>query len=104
MSWIIVTALDIEQRRANERGLIKLYLDILKVHKGDTPTFDEAWLAHRQSMAHALSSYGATPANMFSVERTDAREGRVYAACEDLDFLEALGIARAWRSQGTKFT
>jgi Phosphotransferase enzyme family len=94
MSWIIVTALDIDQRRANERDLIKMYLDVLGANKGDAPTFDEAWLAHRQSMAHALSSYGATPANMFSIERTECREGRVYAACEDLNFLEALGMMR----------
>jgi thiamine kinase-like enzyme len=54
-SYAIVTALTPEDRAAWEKDLLALYLSELKARNvRDVPSFDEAWLAYRQQMFHAL--------------------------------------------------
>jgi thiamine kinase-like enzyme len=54
-SYAIVTALTSEDRAAWERDLLALYIEELKARGViDVPSFDEAWLAYRQQMFHAL--------------------------------------------------
>ncbi|WP_081812152.1 phosphotransferase [Hyphomonas chukchiensis] len=92
MSWIIVTALNVEQRRKHERDLIKHYLGALGAHRGDAPKFDDAWLSYRQNMAHALASYGAVPRDMGAPDIVERSAERVFHAALDHDVLDALGM------------
>lgn len=90
MSWIIVTALNTEQRRENEQGLIKHYLSVLKAQRGSAPSFNDAWLSYRQNMAHAMASYGAVPRDMGPPDIVERSAERVFHAALDHDVLEAL--------------
>lgn len=53
-SYAISAALTVENRRAWERELLALYLDLLADAGGRPPSFDEAWLAYRQQMFHGF--------------------------------------------------
>lgn len=90
--WIIVSAMDIEARRAHERDLLEHYLGQLSACGAPAPRFDEAWLAYRQNMMHGMSSSVANPYDMQSETVTRLSAERVLAAIEDLDVLESLGL------------
>ncbi len=92
MSWIIVTALDVPQRRTHERDLVRHYLDALRAHHGEAPAFEDAWLSYRQNMAHAVASYGAVPRDMGAPDIVERSAERVFHAALDHDVLEALGL------------
>lgn len=92
MSWVIVTAFDVEQRRGHEASMIRHYLAELKRRRGEAPGFDEAWLAHRQNMAHAVTSYGALPHDNGPLEVMEGAAERAYHAALDLECLASLGL------------
>lgn len=92
MSWIITTALDVEQRRAHEADLIRHYLSALRAHRGEAPSFDEAWLLHRQNAVHAAVSYGAAPADADKPDIVNGAALRGFQAAVDHDVLDALGL------------
>jgi len=94
MAWIIVTAFDVEQRRKHEKDMIRHYLAALKAHRGEAPSFDEAWLLHRQNMAHAIASYGAAPIDADVATIVENSALRAFQAAIDHDVLESLGLAR----------
>lgn len=92
-SWVITTAFDIEQRRAHEVDMIRHYLGVLRAQRGEAPSFDEAWLLHRQSMAHAAVSYGAAPSDADKPEIVHNSAWRAFQAAVDHDVLAALGMS-----------
>ncbi|MBA4353209.1 MAG: hypothetical protein C0409_00815 [Novosphingobium sp.] len=51
VNYIITTALPIDQRRDNERGLLAFYLERLKAHGvADAPAWDETWDEYRRCL------------------------------------------------------
>ncbi|MDO8703328.1 MAG: phosphotransferase [Sulfuricaulis sp.] len=95
MAWIIVTGLDVAQRRKHEQDLVRHYLAALKAHRGEAPSFDEAWLAYRQNMAHAIASYGAAPHDADKTSVVEGSAERVLHAAVDHDVLASLGLTRS---------
>ena len=55
--------------------------------------FDEAWLLHRQNMAHAAVSYGAAPSDADKPEIVHNSAWRAFQAAVDHDVLAALGMS-----------
>lgn len=92
MSWLIVTSLDTEQRRGNERELVSLYISALNSRLDSQIDFDDAWLKYRQNMAHAIASYGAVPRDMGEATIVERSAERVFCAAKDHDVLASLGI------------
>lgn len=92
MSWVIVTALDVEERRKHERELVRHYLDVLQSHRGEAMDFDDTWLSYRQNMAHAIASYGAVPRDMGPPDIVERSAERVLHAALDHEVLDALGL------------
>lgn len=95
VAWIIVTTLDIKQRRKSEQDLVRHYLAALKAHLGWAPSFDEAWLSYRQNMAHAIASYGAAPHDADKTSVVEGSAERVLNAAVDHDVLASLGLSRS---------
>jgi hypothetical protein len=99
-SYFITMALQIEDRRAHERDLLRHYLAARERLGGASIGWDEAWEAHR---LHALYCVVAAcqvvtfPADAPSARLVFANAflARVEAAISDLDSLAALEAARA---------
>ena len=94
MAWIIVTALDVEQRRGHERDLVETYRDALRAAGGPAPAPDDMWAAYRRQTAHAVASYGAVPRDNGPVPVLEEAGLRAFSAAIDHDVLGALGITR----------
>ena len=82
-------ALDVEERRANERDLLDHYLQHLRAHGGPELSRDDAWLGYRRHVMHGFL-WVLTPEEMQPVENTAAMAARYSVAAEDLDVLGAL--------------
>lgn len=94
-AYTISTALTIEDRRAWEQDLLKLYLAELKAHGGPDTTFDEGWLHYRQQLMTALTGWTITlhPApgmpDMQPRDVTLAFVERIATAMDDVGTLDA---------------
>jgi hypothetical protein len=60
IAYFLVSALDVERRRANERDLLAGYLAALREAGGEVPPWDEAWLRYRQGVGYGLSAWVCT--------------------------------------------
>lgn len=87
LGYFLVSALDVEQRRAHERELVELYRQALAVPDAEVPTPDEAWLRYRSTPAYGLAVWLATSssANYQSEPICSALVARYAAAFLDLD-------------------
>jgi hypothetical protein len=95
VSWVIASALGIEQRRADERDLLRVYRDALEANGGPAPSFEQLWLLYRQNMAHAFVSGACEPIESDPTEKIlNELAERSVAAAADLEVLDALGLAR----------
>jgi hypothetical protein len=85
----LVPALDVEDRRSNERDLIRHYLERLSSYGADAPSFAEAWKAYQR---HALWTFmwALCPPALQREEECTAAAARACAAIEDLETLRAL--------------
>ena len=88
-------AMSIEDRRANERELIRHYLDVRKALRGESIGFDEAWTAHRIQAAYnvpASCQVVTFPEDASERRRVfaDAFLARAQASLEDLEVRQAL--------------
>jgi hypothetical protein len=93
VSWVICSAFGIEQRRADERDLLKVYRDALLASGAPTPSSDELWLLYRQNMAHAFVSGACEPIESDPTELIlNELARRSVAAATDLEVLDALGL------------
>ena len=64
ISYLLTMAMSIDDRRAHERDLLRLYLDLRRAAGVTEITFDEAWLAHRIHAAYNVTGFvpgGALP-------------------------------------------
>jgi hypothetical protein len=52
VSYHITCALDIPDRKAWEQALLVHYLEALKIHGIDAPSYESAWLCYRRSLAY----------------------------------------------------
>jgi hypothetical protein len=95
ISYLMTMAMSIEDRRANERDLLRFYLDLRRAAGVTEITFDEAWRAHR---VHASYNVPAScqvvtfPATMSDRRRvfSDAFLARAQASLDDLEARAAL--------------
>lgn len=95
-SYAMTSALAIDDRRSWERDLINLYLEELGSRGVTPPTFDEAFLAYRQQIFHALVFWlytiGAGPLqpDMQPRDICEVNVERMAHAAVDLESLDSL--------------
>ena len=88
---MLLTNLTTEDRRANERQLLKHYREVL-VASGvkDAPSDDELFLSYRQNIMHNVASGGMNPYDMQTEQVTVITATRILQAAIDLDLKGAL--------------
>lgn len=94
LTYTLASALTIDDRRAWERDLLRLYLDQLPaIHR---PGWDEAWLAYRCQTLHPLIWWlyalgtGSTESDIQPREHCEINVHRFATAVEDLDTVRGL--------------
>jgi len=92
LTYLLVTALDPEDRRQHERDLIALYLDRLQQGGvSQVPRPDEAWPLYRQSVVWGLViGWLITPPQNYGEAITIANLTRLVTAAQDLETFKAL--------------
>jgi Phosphotransferase enzyme family len=60
VGYHIASTLPVEERRSNERDLLRHYLDSLASHGVTPPDWDDAWRAIERGMLHGLFLWGIT--------------------------------------------
>ena len=87
LTYILTTALSIEERRKHERELIEFYLgELTRGGVERVPTMDEAWLLHRQSALWGLVVGWLTcPTANYGREITEENIRRLVQIVIDLD-------------------
>jgi hypothetical protein len=91
VSYFMIGALTVEDRRAHERDLLKHYFAALAGHGGPTLTLDDMWLDYRRHCMHGFV-WAVVPPEMQTSERAAAMIERYIAAIVDHDALGALGM------------
>lgn len=97
LSYAITTSLTAENRRAWERDLLRLYLELLAAAGGPKLAFDDAWTIYRQQTFSALAWWTGTLGQPPDAPAMQPREvslefiGRMTHAIDDLDALESFG-------------
>jgi aminoglycoside phosphotransferase (APT) family kinase protein len=98
VAYTIATSLSIADRRAWERGLIALYIDLLGQNCGHKEDFAESWTNYRQQMLSVLAYWTVTltpspsmAQDMQSTETTLCFLERIGQAMEDLQTLDSFG-------------
>jgi hypothetical protein len=92
VSYFIISALDIEVRRAVERDLLDHYLGALRRVGVDAPDREAAWLAYRRYNAYGLFVKIVNP-DIFKPRTINlAWMSRHVAATEDLETFKSLGV------------
>jgi hypothetical protein len=91
VTYFLISALTVADRRAHERDLLKHYLGCLSRHGAAAPPFDLAWSSHRQ---HAIWTFLTTlcPVEMHPEEICVLNAERSCAALADLQTLESLEV------------
>ncbi len=98
VSYLLITALSIEDRRAWERELLQFYLARLAAAGGAPPAADDAWLAYRRATLYPYFAWIYTLGRSRLQPRFQATGmamtliSRVAAAIDDLDSLGAVGL------------
>jgi hypothetical protein len=95
VSYLMLMAMSIEDRRAHERDLLRHYLDVQHANGGPKISFDDAWHSHRLQAAYvvpACCQIVMFPDNEDPARRKFAQAflGRAEAALEDLEVRAAL--------------
>jgi hypothetical protein len=92
LTYLLVTALEPEQRRKHERDLIRFYLDELRRHGVEQPpSAEEAWEYHRLAVVWGLViGWLITPPVNYGVPITEANIARLVTAAQDLESFRAL--------------
>ncbi|MFI5041225.1 MAG: phosphotransferase [Acidimicrobiales bacterium] len=90
VTYLLTTALTPAQRGANERDLLRSYLDRLGALGVDGPSFDEAWLRYRQNVLYGVMMWLITPDAVHSDEAQACFLTRCLTAAEELQTMPAL--------------
>jgi len=97
VAYTISTALTVEQRRAWEQDLLRIYLDAFAAAGGEAVSFDEAWLNYRQQLLTTLAWWTMTLTPGKDVPDMQPRDitvefiRRIAVAIDDLDALDSIG-------------
>jgi len=97
-AYLLITALEVEDRRAWERELLDGYLERLAAAGGRPPPREQAWLAYRQATLYPFFAWAYTIGRSRLQPRFQPEETsltmlrRIAAAIEDLDSLAAVGL------------
>jgi hypothetical protein len=97
-SYVVATALEIEDRRTWERELLDFYLDRLARAGGDRIPRDKAWSAYRSALLYPYFAWVYTLGRSrlqpnFQPERVSLTMiERISTAIDDLDSLEVVGL------------
>ena len=90
-------SVDVEERRANERALLRTYLGALRRAGGARIGFDDAWKAHRLHASYTVVAtflaFMPSYASGDGVGLGNALLARAEAALEDLDVVAAVRAA-----------
>ncbi|MEY4502157.1 MAG: hypothetical protein RIS52_2047 [Pseudomonadota bacterium] len=95
--YTISTALTVENRRAWEKDLLRLYLDEMAAQGGPKISFDEAWLHYRQQLITALTWWTITLAPTDNIPDMQPRDitlemvKRIGTAVDDCGSLDSFG-------------
>jgi hypothetical protein len=99
VSFFLTMGLEPDDRRRDERDLVRHYVDARRTLGGEPIAFDDAWLAHR---VHAAYGVIASFLSLVPPYNTEARRmftsnfrARAMAALDDLDAVAALRAAIA---------
>ena len=94
LTYLITTALSIEMRRQHERELLRFYLEeIRRLGVVHVPTWDEAWLLHRQSTFWGLViGWGVCPTANYGRAITEENLRRLVQIMIDLDVFETAEV------------
>ncbi|MEZ5709766.1 MAG: phosphotransferase [Blastomonas sp.] len=92
VSYFLIAALDLVDRRRWEGALLLHYLDSLKQHGIDPPSFDEAFAAYRRDVVWGLLIWMLNGSNFQTEANNTAAATRFAMAMIDLDCFGALGL------------
>lgn len=94
VSYILATALSTSDRREHEQALLREYLHELEsLGVSSPPSFENAWLLYRKSMAWGLViGWLLCPEQNYGPEVLSANIVRLVSACQDLDTFGVLGV------------
>lgn len=90
VSYLLTSALTPELRRANERDLLRFYLEQLRAAGAKAPDENEAWLRYRQNALYGVMMWLITPAGVHSDAAQIEYLRRCLTAAEDLETLASL--------------
>jgi hypothetical protein len=96
VTYLLVSGLTPEQRRAHERDLLAHYLGELGRRGVDAPDFEAAWLLYRQSVVWGLViGWLITPPENYGEAITTENVSRLVTAARDLETFRALDTRSA---------
>jgi len=90
VTYHIVSALTVEDRRAHEADLLRGYLNAMTGRGIAMPDWDRAWLLHRQNVVWGTCMWLRTPTALYDEERLSILLERSRAAMEDLETMAAI--------------
>ena len=90
LAYHLATVLSIEDRRAHEQELVRLYLDELAVHGGPTIDPEEGWELYRRSFAYGYLLWVIT--KIRGRDEVLAHMPRLATAISDHDMYHLLGV------------
>lgn len=92
VTYFLVAAIDVKDRRATERELITGYLSALEQHGVQAPSFAQAWESYRRSLIYGFTIWLGNPETMQPPEICLACFERFGTAMMDHDGYGALGV------------
>lgn len=94
VSFFLTMGMDADDRRREERALVRHYVDVRRALGGSELSFDDAWRAHRLQAAYGVIASFLTLVPPYNSEArrvfTTAFRARASASLEDLDTVAAL--------------
>jgi hypothetical protein len=95
VAYLIGSALNVENRRAAERDLLRHYLAALAAAGvEDAPSDDEMWIAYRAHMAYGFFAWLTNPEAFQACDIIEEVLHRFGTAVVDLETAAALGLSR----------
>jgi aminoglycoside/choline kinase family phosphotransferase len=92
VSYFISSVLTTEDRRQAERDLLAYYLERLRAHGGQPPSFEEAWHFYVAGQLYGVFSWVCTQLQMQTLETIYTLLNRHLTAVADLETLDLLGV------------
>lgn len=97
VSFFLTMGMDADDRRREERALVRHYVDVRRARGRVELTFDDAWRAHRLHAAYTVIASFLTLVPPYNTESrrvfTEAFRARASAALDDLDTVAILRSA-----------